>query len=98
MPCEIVCVLENFVKGGFLQIAFSKKWGYENLFSKLLQNALQTCERFWFSPNSKMTSKGILFSMKNYFKLFLLLAKRKRDFVSKKKIASKIVFVPKTVV
>jgi len=67
-------------KALLFQRAFSKKKIYENLISKLLQNALQIDKSFWFSQNSKMTSKGTLFSNQNYFKLLPYLTKRK-DFI-----------------
>lgn len=92
-----VCTSKILRRALFFKKHFPKVRSYKkNLFSSLLKKA--SCKRVFGFKISKPISKGNLFSKRiNNFKLLPYIAKRERDFYSKRKFLQKC-FVSKTLV
>ena len=83
-------------KALLFQRAFSKRRIYENLISKLLQNALLINKSFWISQNSKNDFKRDFVFKSKLFQVTSLSYKKKR-FHFGIKTTSKIVFCSKNI-
>lgn len=82
------CILENFNKNGFVQNSAFQKWIYENYFLSFFK-MLCKLTKFLFSKSKNWLQEGHCFQMKTFLWLLPYLAKRKRYFVSKRKLLPK---------
>jgi len=70
-----VCVLENFEKSGFLQVAFSKNGFMKTHFQRFFKMLCKLMKVFGFPKISKTDLKGTLFSNETISSCFPILQK-----------------------